>query len=570
MGHAVGAARRIVLSGVSFDLELGRFVALLGANGSGKTTLARLICGLTVPDHGRVCSRGQDTASAAGRAVARRSWALVAQGVDLPCLRATVADEVAFGPENEGLAPSAVAHRVETALAAAGLTGLAQRHPRTLSGGQRQRLAVACALALGCDGLCLDEPTALLDGPGSGSLRALALRLRAAGHVVLWITQRLEEAVEADRVLVLEGGRLTADGPPGSVLTAPPRGLGVLPVVRLAGALAAVGVDPGPSPLRVEDLVRTITARKPYACRGPIRRPRAVARRGGPVRLGLEGVSHGFGRIAALRGVHMALRAGECVCLLGATGAGKSTLLQIAAALLRPGAGRVAVAGRFPWEAPWWRRGAALRAARREAGLVWQLPERQFFGQTVLDELAFAPRNAGAGPGAARRAAQRAAADVGLDPGLLGRSPFSLSGGEARRVAIAALLAAGPAALLLDEPTAGLDAAGRAAVRSTVRRLRTRGVGCLVVTHDAEFAAGLADRIAVLHAGRIVAAGRPQAVFAMGAALERWGVEPPAAVRLLRGLRAAGLAVPVAATGPGAAAAMVARALSDAAAGVRR
>ena len=578
VGHALGTTPTTVLSDVSFNLEAGQLVVLLGANGSGKSTLARLVCGLIVPDRGRVCGRYQDTACAAGRAAVRRSWALVSQGVDQPSLRATVADEVGLGPENHGLAPRDVAIRVRAALEAVDLWALAGRHPRALSGGERQRLAVAGALAMGCAGLCLDEPTALLDARGRSALWALALRLRTAGHAVLWITQRLEEAGGADRVLVLERGRLCADGSPQAGLAAAAlHGLGEPAAVRLARALRAAGVDPGPAPLRVEDLVRTIGGRSPVppSGRAPDGPPRVVARRrarrgAGAPRVRLLGVAHRFGGVPALRGVRLAVRAGECVCLLGASGAGKSTLLQIAAALLRPQAGRVAIAGGFPWEAPWWRRGAALRAARRQAGLVWQLPEQQFFGQTVGDELMFAPRNAGAAPVAARAAASAAAEVVGLDPGLLARSPFTLSGGEARRVAIAALLAAHPAVLLLDEPTAALDAPGQAAVRTVVRRLRRRGVGCLLVTHDAELAAALADRLVVLHRGRVVARGRPAAVFARGEALARWGLQPPATSRLLQGLRAAGLAVPPSAPGVRAAAGLVARALAEAAAGAAR
>lgn len=569
VGHALGDVRAAVLSDVSFDLEVAQLVVLLGANGSGKSTLARLVCGLAVPDQGWVCSRGQDTAVAAGRAAARRCWALVSQGVDQPCLRATVADEVGLGPENQGLAPAEVAIRVRSALSAVGLSQLAGRHPRALSGGERQRLAVAGALAMDCEGLCLDEPTALLDAPGRRALWSLAVRLRNSGHAVLWITQRLEEAVGADRVLVLEGGRLAADGPPQVVLAAAvSRGLGVLPAVRLARALRAVGVDPGPSSLRVEDLVRAVRLRPPGpGLDRPPRVPLRCRRPRGGLQVRLCGVGHRFADVLALRRVRLGLRSGQCVCLLGASGAGKSTLLQVAAALLRPQAGRVAIAGRFPWEAPWWRRTAALREARSRAGLVWQLPERQFFGQTVLEELMFAPRNAGADAATARRAAGDAAAAVGLDAGLLARSPFTLSGGEARRVAIAALLASRPAALLLDEPTAALDAAGQAAVRTVVRRLRRRGMACLVVTHDTELAASLADRVLVLHNGRIVARGRPAVVFSRGAALERWGLESPAAHRLLQGLRAAGLAVPLTAPGPRAAASLVAHALLDAAAG---
>lgn len=181
--------------------------------------------------------------------------------------------------------------------------------------------------------------------------------------------------------------------------------------------------------------------------------------------------------------------------VLGATGSGKSTLLRLAAGLLLPTAGRVEYHGRLVT--------GPLAAGERAVGLVFQSPEAQLFAETVELDVAFGPRNQGRTESDARTAARAALVAVGLDPAqFAARSPFSLSGGEARRAAIAGVLAMEPGYLLFDEPTAGLDASGRIAVREIVAEAKA-GSGVVVVTHDAEEFLGMADRIVLLAQGRI-------------------------------------------------------------------
>ena len=200
----------------------------------------------------------------------------------------------------------------------------------------------------------------------------------------------------------------------------------------------------------------------------------------------------------ALGGVDLSVDPGELVVVLGPTGSGKSTLLRVAAGVLKPTEGRVAIGERGV-------DGPAAPDRELRIGLVFQNPETQLFAETVADDVAFGPRNLDDPDPAA--AAQAALAAVGLDAGVFGpRSPFSLSGGEARRVALAGVLAMDPAYVLLDEPTAGLDAAGRRAVLDAIRAIRSRA-GVVVVTHDAEELLGEADRVLILEAGEVAHAG---------------------------------------------------------------
>jgi energy-coupling factor transport system ATP-binding protein len=233
---------------------------------------------------------------------------------------------------------------------------------------------------------------------------------------------------------------------------------------------------------------------------------------------------------AALDAVSLSVEPGELVLVLGATGSGKSTLLRIAAGLLGATAGEARIDG------------VALtgRSARGAVGLVFQDAEAQLFAETIADDVAFGPRNLGASAADAATAARDALQRVGLDPDIYGRrSPFGLSGGEARRAAIAGVLAMGPRYLLLDEPTAGLDARGRAAVRALIRAERERS-GVVVVSHSASEFLGDADRVLLLASGRAAFEGPAEQLVADPSAFERAGLAAPEVLRVQQLATAAG------------------------------
>jgi len=246
------------------------------------------------------------------------------------------------------------------------------------------------------------------------------------------------------------------------------------------------------------------------------------------------GYTYGHGTrfaVEALRGVDLDVEAGELVLVTGTTGSGKSTLLRLLAGLLEPTTGAISADG-----AP-----VSGRQARGRVAIVFQNSESQFFAESVLDDVAFGPRNLGApDPSVMAEQALRA---VGLDPAVFGdRSPFLLSGGEARRVAIAGALAMGAPYLLLDEPTTGLDARGRADVRGVIARERTRA-GVVVVTHDPEEFLGAADRLLALKAGAPVFAGDAERLYESRSAYESVGLRLPEIVLVQLHARERGLPV---------------------------
>jgi len=254
----------------------------------------------------------------------------------------------------------------------------------------------------------------------------------------------------------------------------------------------------------------------------------------------------------ALAGVDVAFGPREVVLVLGATGSGKSTLLRMAAGLLTPGSGSVTLDGR-PVDGP-------LAVVEPGVGLVFQSPEMQLFAETVEADVAFGPRNQGLSDDDAHRRAARALAAVGLAAEGFGpRSPFSLSGGEARRAAIAGILAMDPGYLLLDEPTAGLDPAGRRSVRDIVEASRETA-GVVVVTHDAEEFLGMADRVVLLAGGHVAYDGSAGELVQHPERFAEAGLKPPEILRAQMLAREAGLALPRFAMDPLDAAALIAQA----------
>jgi energy-coupling factor transport system ATP-binding protein len=372
-------------------------------------------------------------------------------------------DDVAFGPENLGVPAAEIWPRVDESLAAVGFPYGRDRPTAALSGGEQQRLALAGALALRPSVLLLDEPTANLDPPGADLVRqALVRALRARNTSLVLVEHRVAEALPlVDRVVVLApGAGVLADGTPAEIFR------------RYGDQLAAEGVwVPG----------------------HPVTPRRAAGPAGPPLLSGSRlGFRHPTGPV--LSDVDVTVSAGETVAVLGANGTGKSTLALLLGGLLRPTTGRVtatpalagSLAGRPPHRWP-------AAALARHIGSVFQNPEHQFVTGRVDEELALGPRRAGASPATVKSTVDDLLVRLRLDR-LAAANPYTLSGGEARRLSVATALATAPRLLVLDEPTFGQDRRTWIELVDLLAKLRDDGCGLLTVTHDADFAATLADR----------------------------------------------------------------------------
>ena len=240
---------------------------------------------------------------------------------------------------------------------------------------------------------------------------------------------------------------------------------------------------------------------------------------------------------AAISDINFEAEAGEFIGLIGHTGSGKSTFIQHLNGLLKPTSGQILFHGRDIWENT-----ATTRKTRFQIGLVFQYPEYQLFEETVYKDIAFGPKNMGLSEEEIRQHVLRAAGFVGLDAQTLEKSPFDLSGGQKRRVAIAGVIAMEPEVLILDEPTAGLDPAGRDSILENIRAYqKAQNATIIMVTHSMEEVALIADRLVVMNDGTIAMQGSPKEVFSHVEELTVMGLDVPQINRVLLQLRSLGI-----------------------------
>jgi len=528
------------LDDVTLSVTRGEWVCVLGANGSGKSTLASVICGLLAPDAGSVELVGErvyadNTADLSAYRRARRSLGLVFQNPDDQIVTSVVADDVAFGPENLGVPSDQIAERVERELRRVALSSYAQADPSRLSGGQKQRAAIAGALAMEPEILVLDEPSSLLDVRGRRSILRVMERLRTAGTTLVHVTHYMEEALLADRVVVLHRGRIVLEGAPEEVFAA---GRDTIVSLGLEMPFAARLSQRLDMPLTCDerqlacDVAASFTARP----RGGHGEQLADGTRRAPA-VQVEHASFAYRpHENVLDDVSFSLDEGSSTAIVGQTGSGKSTLLRLLCGLQAPDTGRTVVYGNDSST----RRGR--RAIRAHVGYVMQHPERQLFAETVEKDVAFGPTNLRLPKDEVARRVDGALKLVGLAEKRL-RSPFELSGGQRRLCALAGILAMQPRLLVLDEPTAGLDPRWRALLREVLSRLSDDGVTLVQVTHSMEDAAR-ADRVIVLDRSRVLLAGTPSEVFSPAGneeLLAQIGLGIPRSLAFARALEAHGI-----------------------------
>jgi energy-coupling factor transporter ATP-binding protein EcfA2 len=475
------SSRRPALRDVSLVVEPGEFVVLAGLSASGKSTLLRAACGLVPHFHGgvfggRAVVGGLDTREHAPAAIAAVAGTLF-QDPETQIVLGTVRHELAFPLENRGEGPAAVARGVEEVALALGIEALLDRSTAELSGGELQRVALGAALAGRPRLVLLDEPTSQLDPVAGDELVWLLRRLNEEwGTAVVLSEHRLERCLgHADRVVALHDGAVACDATPRAFLewAADKSPALQTPAARL---FERAGLRPPPSgvkearaTLQAHGLLEEGTASAESPPRKPRKRdPFALRARGAWCELA--------GGRAVLRDVDFAVAPREKVALMGRNGAGKSTLLRHLGGLQAPTRGRVEASGRV--------------------ALLLQNPNDYLLHETVREEASMA-------------ALER----VGLDA-LGDRHPRDLSGGERQRLALAVVLdGAEPVAVLLDEPTRGMD---RAAKGDLAARLRSLDAAVLVATHDAEFAAAVAQRVVLLADGRPIADGPIEDVLTGG------------------------------------------------------
>jgi len=500
-----GAAER-ALQDVSLHVPVGTVALVTGASGSGKSTLLRCTNGL-VPHFsggqlsGRLQVDGLDPVQVSPQGMSRYVG-FVFQDPEAQFVVDRVEDEIAFALENLALPRGEMETRVAEALGLLELEPLRSRRVETLSGGERQRVAIAAALALRPRLLVLDEPTSQLD-PYSAEevLQALQRLNRTLGLTILLSEHRLERVLPfAGQMIYLEAGQ-------SGLVSGPPRT--VLAQIPLRPPLASLGLALGwdPLPLSVEEAQPFVVKSNSNHLAAEVvannleNRSNEFSR--SPALLKADGLEAFYGSIPALRGVDLALHAGEITALMGPNGAGKSTLLRCLVGLLRPQRGRIWVDGLDI-------HGKEPAEICRQVGYLPQDPNALLFADTVRQELEATLRFHGqpSGPQVDELLTRLGLADKA------DAYPRDLSAGERQRAALGAVMVVQPRVLLLDEPTRGLDYAAKSGLLDLLRGWRAEGMAILLVTHDVELAALAADQIVLLENCQVTASGRPSQVLA--------------------------------------------------------
>ncbi|MFZ5981440.1 MAG: ABC transporter ATP-binding protein [Candidatus Zixiibacteriota bacterium] len=454
-------AESSALNGLNLEIRPGEALCLMGANGSGKSTLAKIIAGLVKLNRGRVSLDGADI----NERTSKQQVGILFQNPDNQMVAVTVEKEIAFALENQATAQNEMERRVTEALRTFGIEHLRRRLTSELSGGEKQLVALASIMIIHPRVLVLDEPDSFLDEPGKRNLRREldALKKDSPDLIEIRITQYPQVAELYQRMVVIENGAVVADDIPANIFRD-----------RSLCLRNGLTFDRNQAPPPIPKIWSVENHKD--------RLPR-------PDKLELDNVSFGYEDQFFLKDISLTLEAGETIGVVGPTGAGKSTLGQIICGLMPPRRGGLKFYD-----------GNVIRSDRNRAGWVsgvFQQPERQFFLANCLEEVAFGPTNLGY---------DLTPEDIrsffimtGLNPDkFAGRDPFTLSVGEKRRLAFAAVLATLPGFIVFDEPTSALDREGVGRFIGLSRALKAKKTGQLIITHDGRIVRELADRILFL------------------------------------------------------------------------
>jgi energy-coupling factor transport system ATP-binding protein len=500
------AQQRWALDGVDLDVEPGRITWFSGALGSGTSTLLLALAGLAPRLTGgeRAGSVRVGDLDPAELEPARAGIAYLgpSPALQLSGIAKTVRDEIAVGPMNRGETRAQIATATDDAIRRLQLDDLAGRAPGALSGGETQRVLLAALLAARPRAWLLDEPFSALDHGVATQVRQLLRELASEGATVIVACDDADIMLDiADRLIVMRRGRIELDGDPHQLLAGEQviaAGAGTTDAATLARE-AGFGV---PRPLRREELLRLVAPQIGFErslgsrAAGPTTASATVT---API-LELSRVAFAYpGGPSVLNDVTVAIHSGEAVGVFGANGAGKSTLLRLAMALEHPGTGTVRTLGRSTT-------GRYPEDLAPRAGFLFQQPERQLFAMSVRAECALAPHLAGWTVDRTRDAVMATLQELGLAD-TANDHPYDLPLPQRRLVALAAILAADPELILLDEPTAALDFASRERVIAVIRERTRRGRTVVAITHDADFAHEALQRGLVLEGGRPVQDG---------------------------------------------------------------
>lgn len=449
-----------ILDGIDLEIAYGQRIAIIGKNGSGKSTLSKIIAGLSSPDSGIVTLCGIkvfETNNVDSKAYqkARESIGALFQSPEDQIVTTVVEDDVAFGLENLCASKEFMKQNISNALRAVNMENHRFSDPSNMSGGQQQRVAIASSIATKSKLLVLDEPTSMLDSCAKEDVNKLFNKLQTSGTTIVQVTHKISECKNADRILMLENGKL-----------------------RDVSLLELDEFFTEKSPAVIESKSMTENAKKSNTA----------------IEISNLNVSYTNSQTPIIRDYSLSVKSGEIVAIMGKNGCGKSTLAKTICALIKYDSGSICVNGIKISEKT---SKSQMREIRKNIGYVMQLPEQQLFAQTVFEDVAYGPKNFGLEGRELHSRVLNALKSLHIEH-LAQKSPFELSGGQQRLAAIAGVLACNPKILVLDEPTAGLDFEYAKIVLKILSDLHNKGITIIVITHDLNEAKSLGARIVTL------------------------------------------------------------------------
>lgn len=550
------------VNNVGFKLKKGEFLSVIGHNGSGKSTLARLLNGLLEADGGKITVLGMNVAEGKNATEVRKHVGVVFQNPDNQTVASIVEDDVAFGPENIGIEREEIGRRIDWALEAVGMQEFRTATPARLSGGQKQRIAVAGVLAVKPDVLILDESTAMLDPKGRREVIEVVQRLNKEDKMtVILITHFMEEALLADRTIVMNRGEIALEGTPEEIFESGDMletfNLSLPRISIIAKKLRAAGMEIK-DVLRPEELAQEIAKNfenRDISGGQPQKTEEISVKSGGEWDIDIKDLTFTYSKKSpfatkALKGVNLHIAEGEFFGIIGHTGSGKSTLIQHLNALIKlPQACKrykkpKAKKGQPPPVIPSISVGqfdltskkCDFKALRASVGMVFQYPEYQLFAESVFADVAFGLKNfkKGISKEEIEDAVKKSIEIVGLNyDEVKDKSPFDLSGGQKRRVAIAGVIVTKPEILILDEPAAGLDPKGKNEIMELLHKLHREWCKTvIIVSHDMDEVADNCTRACVISDGRVFACDAPRNIFARAEELTSLGLDIPLTAKI--------------------------------------
>ena len=524
---------------VSLEIKKGEYIAILGHNGSGKSTLAKLISALELPNEGKIFVDGFETSDEASFEEIRKKTAIVFQNPDNQIVGATVEEDVAFGPENLGVPNPELRNRVDDCLKKVGLYDYRERESSKLSGGQKQKLAIAGALAMKPEILILDEATSMLDPISRDEFLSLVEKLTKENNMTLiTVTHDMNEAMRVDRAIVMEHGEIVMNGLPQEIFSSEEEinriGLELPQHIKLANEIARrTNINPVTEDYKsVEatvDYIRKAVSENRVKSSEVKENSESSEKKEEPkIIMSVKDLTHTYDnrKKPVLDGISFNVREGRLIALIGKSGCGKTTLISHMNAVMKATSGYVEVITKD---------GKVLnssnkkdiREIRNNVGLVFQYPEYQLFEETVYKDVEYGLKKQGVPEEDRKKIIEDTIELVGLDKKLLERSPFDLSGGQKRRVAIAGVLVMKPRILVLDEPAAGLDPKSKKEMFKIITNLKKSGVTIILVSHNMDDVMRYTDRVLILSDGKTLKSQETKSSFKDRKVLESLGIKRP-------------------------------------------